>query len=123
MNARRFLYHSSTRAEIFRMYLLTIFFVSVHLVLIVILTTTATATVFATSEQNDLEEDDGNGEWINSCYDSGYSAGQDGPSNHPTYDHCGDEPGGDDAYYNGFSDGCVSVEDNTRDVCESATDA
>ena len=29
----------------------------------------------------------------------------------------------EDEYYNGFIDGCMSVEGNTQDVCESATDA
>lgn len=62
-------------------------------------------------------------EWIDSCRNAGYDDGQNGPFSEPTYDHCGDEKGGDDAYYNGFIDGCMSVEGNTRDVCESATDA
>jgi hypothetical protein len=57
-----------------------------------------------------------------SCYDSGYDDGQNGPFSQGTYDHCG-EGYGDDDYYEGFIDGCISVEDNTRDVCESATDA
>ena len=62
-------------------------------------------------------------EWIDSCRNAGYDDGQNGPFSEPTYDHCGDEKGGDDAYYNGFIDGCMSVEGNTRDVCESATDS
>ena len=61
--------------------------------------------------------------WNESCRDSGYRAGQNGPFSQETYDHCGDEDGGDDAYYDGFIDGCMSVSGNTRDVCESATDA
>jgi hypothetical protein len=40
-----------------------------------------------------------------------------------TYDHCGDEEGGDDAYYERFNDGCMSIEGNTKDVCEPATDS
>ena len=36
--------------------------------------------------------------------------------------HCGDEATGDKAYLDGFVDGCMSIEGNTRDVCESATD-
>jgi hypothetical protein len=62
-------------------------------------------------------------EWNNSCYDAGYDDGQNNPFNRDTYDHCADEDGGDQAYYDGFIDGCMSVEGNTRDVCESATDA
>jgi hypothetical protein len=62
-------------------------------------------------------------EWNDSCYDAGYDDGQNNPFNHDTYDHCADEEGGDQAYYDGFIDGCKSVEGNTRVVCESATDA
>jgi hypothetical protein len=62
-------------------------------------------------------------EWNDSCYDAGFSDGQNEPFNQSTYDHCGDEQGGADAYYEGFIHGCMSVEGNTRDTCESATDA
>jgi hypothetical protein len=57
-----------------------------------------------------------------SCYNAGFSDGQNEPFSQSTYDHCGDEPGGADAYYEGFIDGCMVVEGNTRDICESATD-
>ena len=57
-----------------------------------------------------------------SCREAGYEDGQNGPFSEATYDHCGDDSGGDDAYYEGFIDGCMSVEGNTKDVCESATD-
>ena len=67
------------------------------------------------------DDDDDEG-WNDSCRDAGFKDGQDHPFNHATYDHCGDEQGGADAYYDGFIDGCMSVEGNTRDVCESATD-
>jgi hypothetical protein len=39
------------------------------------------------------------------------------------YSSCGEEEGGADAYYDIFIDGCMSVEGNTREVCEQATDA
>lgn len=61
-------------------------------------------------------------DWNDSCRDAGYDDGQNGPFSQPTYDHCGDEQGGDVSYYNGFIEGCMEA-DNTRDVCESATDA
>lgn len=61
--------------------------------------------------------------WNDSCYDQGFSDGQNEPFSQATYDHCGEEEGGADAYYEGFIDGCISIEGNTRDVCESATDA
>lgn len=52
-----------------------------------------------------------------SCYDRGYIDGQDYPFNQRTYDRCGDD------YYQGFLQGCMSVEGNSRDICESTTDA
>jgi len=58
-----------------------------------------------------------------SCYDAGFEDGQDEPFSQTTYEHCRDEQGGAEAYYDGFIDGCMSVEGNTRDVCESETDA
>lgn len=33
-------------------------------------------------------------EWNDSCYDAGFSDGQNEPFNQATYDHCDDEPGG-----------------------------
>ena len=61
-------------------------------------------------------------DWNDSCYDAGYDDGQNGPFADGTWDHCGDEEGGDDAHYDGFIDGCMDA-DNSRDVCEQATDA
>lgn len=60
--------------------------------------------------------------WSDSCRDAGFNDGQNGSFTYATYDHCGDEANGDKAYYDGFIDGCMSVEGNTRDLCESATD-
>jgi hypothetical protein len=51
------------------------------------------------------------------CYKKGVSDGKDHPFNSRTFDKCGHD------YYNGFIKGCTSVEGNTKDVCESATDA
>ena len=61
-------------------------------------------------------------EWNDSCYDAGYDDGQNNPFNHDTYDNCADEDGGDQAYYDGFIVGCLDA-NNSRDVCEQATDA
>lgn len=91
--------------------------------IIVFLTITTTVTSFATTDEGGYDDGSDNEEWSHGCYDSGYKAGQNGPFSQDTYDHCGDEIGGDDAYYLGFIDSCMSVEGNTRDVCESATDA
>jgi hypothetical protein len=63
----------------------------------------------------------GGNEWIDSYYNAGFSDGQDEPFSQSTYNHRDTEPGGADAYYDGFIDGCMAVEGNTRDVCESAT--
>jgi hypothetical protein len=78
-------------------------------------------------ECSDVSNSDNSGsnelaDWNDSCRDAGYNDGQNGPFNQPTYDHCGDEEGGDDAYFNGFINGCIDA-GNTRDVCEQATDA
>jgi len=68
-------------------------------------------------------EEENNEEIRESCRDQGYEDGPNGPFNRVTYNHCGDDnSGGDDAYYDGFIDGCMDVEGNTRDVCENATD-
>jgi hypothetical protein len=57
------------------------------------------------------------------CYDTGYEDGLDFPADSGTNDYCRqftDDQG--NPYYTGFIDGCMSVEGNTLDVCESATD-
>jgi hypothetical protein len=51
-----------------------------------------------------------------SCYDRGIIDGEDHPFNQGTFDRCGDD------YYEGFLQGCMSVEGNNRDVCENAAD-
>ena len=50
------------------------------------------------------------------CEGDGLYDGKNGPFSQELYDMCGDP------YYEGFIEGCMS-EGNTRDVCESATDA
>lgn len=53
------------------------------------------------------------------CYDDGYRDGMNNPFNQDRNQGCDDYGR---AYYNGFIDGCVSVEGNTRETCESFTD-
>jgi hypothetical protein len=65
---------------------------------------------------------DGKESLNDSCRDTGFNDGQNGPFNIGTYDLCRDEANGDKEYYDGFMDGCMSEEGNTRDVCVSATD-
>jgi hypothetical protein len=55
------------------------------------------------------------------CEADGYEAGQDGPFSQELYETC-KEVGGGDAYYQGFIEGCMDA-DNSREVCEQATDA
>jgi hypothetical protein len=52
-----------------------------------------------------------------SCEGDGLYDGKNNPFSQELYDMCGD------TYYDAFIEGCMSVEGNTRDVCESATDA
>jgi hypothetical protein len=56
------------------------------------------------------------------CEADGYEAGLDGPFSQELYETCA-EVGGADEYYDDFIEGCMSVEGNTREICESATDA
>jgi hypothetical protein len=85
--------------------------------------TTAMIAIASMTGQSVIASSDVPEDNAESCYDAGFDDGEKGPFNEATWDHCGDEEGGDDAYYDGFIDGCMSVEGNTRDVCESATDA
>jgi hypothetical protein len=58
-----------------------------------------------------------------SCYDNGYRHGMDKPFEVNTNKMC--ERFSDDGknpYYEGFIDGCKSVEGNTEEICENATD-
>ena len=52
-----------------------------------------------------------------SCYDRGIIDGEDHPFSQNTHSKCGDD------YYQGFIQGCMSVEGNDKAICESATDA
>jgi hypothetical protein len=58
------------------------------------------------------------------CYDVGYEDGRNGPFERDAFtDNCGSTKNlEDNRYYQGFIDGCMSVEGNTKDICETATD-
>ena len=66
---------------------------------------------------NTLSYADANKSGEVSCYDRGFVDGEDHPFNQGTFDKCGDD------YYQGFLAGCISVNGNSADDCESATDA
>ena len=53
------------------------------------------------------------------CYNDGYEDGQNNPFDHDRDNGCFDYS---NSYYNGFIAGCESV-DNTKETCESFTDA
>jgi hypothetical protein len=53
------------------------------------------------------------------CYDDGYEDGKNNPFDQDRNQGCSDYGR---AYYNGFIDGCLSVEGNTRETCEAFTD-
>jgi hypothetical protein len=52
-----------------------------------------------------------------SCQNDGLYDGKNNPFSQELNEMCGD------TYYDAYIEGCMSVEGNTRDVCESATDA
>jgi len=57
------------------------------------------------------------------CYDTGYADGRDSPFDGGAYDICRqftDDQG--NPYYSGFIYGCMSVQGNTMNGCESAID-
>jgi hypothetical protein len=51
------------------------------------------------------------------CENDGLDTGQNGEFSQGLYDMCGE------SYLDAFIRGCMSVEDNSREDCESATDA
>ncbi len=79
---------------------------SIMLLPLLFMTTTGTLTTVNASSDDST-----------SCYERGIIDGEDHPFNQRTYDNCRDQ------YYQGFIEGCMSVDGNSRDLCESATDA
>jgi hypothetical protein len=69
---------------------------------------------------NDKEEQ---GNWIDSCRDSGERAGESGGAfSAATYDHCEEEAGGETAYLEGFVDGCKKQKNANDEYCQLETD-
>lgn len=54
------------------------------------------------------------GDW---CFNAGFDDGRDSVFSQPEFSTCGS------SYEHGFMKGCLSVDGNTRDVCNSAEDA
>lgn len=55
------------------------------------------------------------------CGNDGYKDGKDNPFDHDRNREC--DLSDDNPYYEGFIRGCLTVEGNTRDICEGATDS
>ena len=91
-------------------------------ILLVVTSLTVPITTASATEQNN-DNSDNNGSSEGGCYNVGYDDGRNGSFSEDAFqDNCGPLDG-DNRYYQGFIDGCMSVEGNTRDVCESVTDA
>jgi hypothetical protein len=75
----------------------------------------------ACSNENSNSDSEGG---TDGCFNEGYEDGRDNPFNADEYDRCGGSSGspGNNAYYNGFVAGCLSVEGNTAEICEESTD-
>ena len=52
-----------------------------------------------------------------SCENDGLYDGKNNPFSQELFEMCGD------TYHDAYIEGCMSAQGNTRDVCESATDA
>jgi hypothetical protein len=91
------------------------------IILLVLTSLMAPIMVASATEQGNSSNDNGSSE--GGCYNTGYDDGQNGSFRVDAFqDNCG-PLNSDNRYYQGFIDGCMSVEGNTREVCESATDA
>lgn len=90
-------------------------------VILLVLTSLMAPIMASATEQGNSSNDNGSSE--GGCYNVGYENGQnDSFSEDAFQDNCG-PLNSDNRYYQGFIDGCMSVEGNTREVCESSTDA
>lgn len=79
------------------------------------------------NSNNDDDEngnnDDENASWNESCRDAGERAGENGNAfSAATYDHCGEEVGGETAYLQGFVDGCKTQKNANDEYCQLETD-
>ena len=75
------------------------------------------------SNSNDSNNDDGPSSINGDCFNEGYTDGRDNPFSLEKFRDCGGSMGAENnAYYNGFVAGCLSVSGNTAEGCEQATD-
>jgi hypothetical protein len=93
------------------------------IVLLLVLTSITVPIMMASATEQNNENSDNNGSSEGGCYNVGYDDGQNESFSEDAFqDNCG-PLNSDNRYYQGFIDGCMSIEGNTREVCESATDA
>jgi hypothetical protein len=91
------------------------------IILLVLTSLMVLVVVVSATEQGNSSNDKGSSE--GGCYNVGYDDGQNGSFSIDAFqDNCGPLDSGS-RYYQGFIEGCMSAEGNTREVCESATDA
>ena len=92
------------------------------IVILFVLTSLTVPIMMASATEQNNDTSDNNGGSEGGCYNVGYDDGQNGSFSEDAFqDNCG-PLNSDNRYFQGFIDGCMSVEGNTRDVCESATD-
>lgn len=91
----------------------------VIVILSLVVPTMTITNVYATGAELDFDEDEyaNSAEYKASCGNAGYDDGQNGGFDNSKHDECGK------FYYDAFVEGCMQVEGNTKDVCESASDA
>ena len=95
--------------------------IGITVILLVLTSLMAPIMVASATEQGNGSNDNGSSE--GGCYNVGYENGQnDSFSEGAFQDNCG-PLNRDNRYYQGFIDGYMSVESNTREVCESSADA
>jgi hypothetical protein len=75
--------------------------------------------VYAGGPERDYDERYEDIPGTNECWYDGYADGQDHPFNHDRNEECKDKG---NQYYRAFIEGCKSVEGNTEETCEIATD-
>ena len=82
-----------------------------------ILTVVAIVTTIVTSIYGYSDAFASHGTDTASCQNDGLYDGKNNPFSQELFEMCGN------TYHDAYIEGCMSVQGNTRDVCESATDA
>jgi hypothetical protein len=70
-------------------------------------------------DNSDRDSDDLGDQNMQDCYDDGYEDGRNNPYDHERGEGCREYQS---MYHKGFIEGCISA-DNTKEICETFTDA